>query len=574
MQELGGHVEREFETVAADVLVVGGGGAACRAAIEAGKTSRCVIAVDGVFGRAGTTTTGMGGMNVALGNFDSRDNWEVHYEDTIKGGQFINNQELVEIFSKEGLERIYDLEQYGMLFHRMDNGRIAQRRESGSTYHRTCMTGDRTGHELQRTLTREVQRRRIPVFEEVVVAALLVEDGSVAGALGLDFRSGRFLVFRAPAVVMATGGCVRLYEICSNAHESTGDGVGMAHRAGAALIDMEMVQFHPTGMVFPESGKGLLVSEAVRGDGGQLINSEGERFMTRYSPDWMELATRDVVARAIWSEVTQGRGSPHGGVYLDISHVPAQEIEVRLPLMLRQLLRTGIDIRKEAMEVLPTPHFMCGGIRIDAEAATTLPGLFAGGETAGGVHGANRLGANSFTDLQVFGARAGRSAAYYAAGQQRKASASQVKHLVAELSAPLDRAEGTSPISLRKRLQKLMYQSVGIVRNRQGLESARTELMGMKTDGIPVMSVAGSPRYNYALVESIKIRNMVETALAIAECALKREESRGVHFREDFPQQDPSWLANIIVSRCGSEMRTEVVEVVASSTHPVVASTA
>jgi succinate dehydrogenase/fumarate reductase flavoprotein subunit len=558
-----------YEIVMTDVLVVGGGGAASRAAIEASKFAQTGLVVDGVYGRAGTTTTGMGGMNVALGNFDSRDNWRVHYEDTIKGGQYLNNQELVEIFAKEGIERIYDLEEYGMLFYRMGNGRIAQRIESGSTYNRTCMTGDRTGHELQRTLTREVRRRGIRVFDETVIAELLVNGGKIAGAIGLNFRTGQFIVFRANAVVMATGGCARLYRVCSNAHESTGDGFGMAIKAGATLVDMEMVQFHPTGMVYPESANGLLVSEAVRGDGGQLVNSKGERFMLRYSPKWKELATRDVVSRSIWREVHEGRGTEHGGVYLNISHVPAKVIEEKLPSMLNQLLRSGIDIRKEPMEVLPTPHFSCGGIKIDIHGAATLEGLFAGGEAGGGIHGANRLGANSFADLQVFGARAGRSAAEYALRHKNAPELKQVEQSIGALGRPLNEKEGISPIELRKKIQKLMYQEVGIVRSGKGLTETLRKFEQIKEQEIPRMKVSPSRVFNYEWVESIKVRNMLEAASVIAKCAMFREESRGVHYREDLPEKNQSWLVNVNSKRENGEIKLFKTPVVVNKNYPL-----
>jgi len=558
-----------YETVMIDVLVIGGGGAGSRAAIEASKFTQTAIVVDGVFGRAGTTTTGMGGMNVALGNFDSRDNWKVHYEDTIKGGQYLNNQDLVEVFTKEAIDRIYDLEQYGMLFYRMGNGRIAQRRESGSTYNRTCMTGDRTGHELQSTLLREVWRRGIQVFEETVVAELLVNEGKIAGAIGLNFRTGQFILFRANAVVMATGGCARLYGISSNAHESTGDGFGLAFDAGATLIDMEMVQFHPTGMVHPESAKGILVSEGVRGDGGQLINSQGERFMLRYSPEWKELATRDVVSRSIWREVREGRGTEHGGVYLNISHVPAREIEEKLPMMLRQLLRSGIDIRKEPMEVLPTPHFSCGGIKIDVHGATTLEGLFAAGEAGGGIHGANRLGANSFPDLQVFGARAGESSGHYAQKNRTRPDVEKLKKSILELTKPLGQKEGSSPISIRKKIQKLLYQNVGIMREKEGLGKTIQTLEEIRDKEIGRMRVSSPRVFNYEWVESIKIRNMVRAALVIAKCALFREESRGVHYREDFPEMDQNWWVNVHAKRENSDVKIFKIPVVVNKKNPV-----
>jgi succinate dehydrogenase/fumarate reductase flavoprotein subunit len=398
---------------------------------------------------------------------------------------------------------------------------------------------------------------------------VLVHEGRRAGAIGLNFRTGQFLMFRANAVVMATGGCARLYEICSNAHESTGDGFGVAIRAGATLIDMEMVQFHPTGMVYPESAKGILVSEAVRGDGGQLINSKGERFMLRYSPEWKELATRDVVSRSIWREVREGRGTEHGGVYLNISHVPAQEIEKKLPSMLNQLLRSGIDIRKEPMEVLPTPHFSCGGIKIDIHGATTLDGLFAAGETAGGIHGANRLGANSFPDLQVFGARAGRSAGEYSLRPKNTPDLKQVERSIEGLGGPLDKKDGVSPIVLRKKIQKLMYQDVGIMRTDDGLKEAIRVFEQMKEEEIPMMRVSSSRVFNYEWVESIKVRNMLEAASVIAKCALYREESRGVHYREDLPEKDRAWLVNVNAKRENGKILLFKTPIVLNKNYPL-----
>jgi len=431
------------------------------------------------------------------------------------------------------------------------------------------MTGDRTGHELQSTLLREVWRRGIQVFEETVVAELLVNEGKIAGAIGLNFRTGQFILFRANAVVMATGGCARLYGISSNAHESTGDGFGLAFDAGATLIDMEMVQFHPTGMVHPESAKGILVSEGVRGDGGQLINSQGERFMLRYSPEWKELATRDVVSRSIWREVREGRGTEHGGVYLNISHVPAREIEEKLPMMLRQLLRSGIDIRKEPMEVLPTPHFSCGGIKIDVHGATTLEGLFAAGEAGGGIHGANRLGANSFPDLQVFGARAGESSGHYAQKNRTRPDVEKLKKSILELTKPLGQKEGSSPISIRKKIQKLLYQNVGIMREKEGLGKTIQTLEEIRDKEIGRMRVSSPRVFNYEWVESIKIRNMVRAALVIAKCALFREESRGVHYREDFPEMDQNWWVNVHAKRENSDVKIFKIPVVVNKKNPV-----
>ena len=539
------------EAFCTDVLVIGGGGAGARAAIEASRYGVDVTLVaDCLFGKGGLTVTGMGGFNVALGNVDRGDNWEVHFNDTVRGGFFLNNQKLAEILVKEAPDRIYDLEDFGMTFNRTEEGKIGQRIESGSTYHRTCLSEDRTGHEMMSTLVNEVLRRDVRIFEETFVSGLLTNNGQIAGAVSLDFKHGNIILFRAGAVVIATGGSGRLFRVTSNPVESIGAGMAMAFQAGAELIDMEMTQFHPTGMVYPESAKGILVSEGVRGDGGILLNKNKERFMTRFDSKKMELSTRDVVSRAIHTEIKEGRGTEHGGVYLDISHVPASEIERKLPTMLAQLLRAGVDIRKEPMEVAPTGHFHCGGVKIDEKTRSSVPGLFACGEGAGGVHGANRLGANSFPTLQVFGARAGKFTAEYAARNgKREVDYNQVERECEKILQPIKQDKGVSPILVRKKIQSLMQDNVGIVRNRQGLESAIHQLKEIKAKEVPKLYVKNHHnKYDLEWIEALRVQKMVELGLIIAKAALLRTESRGVHFREDYPQSDNgNWLKNIIV---------------------------
>lgn len=498
-----------------------------------------------------------GGVNAALGNVDPQDSWEAHFKDTVVGGAWINNQRLVEVLVKEAPDRILDLEEYGAVFDRTPEGKIMQRPFGKQTYRRTCYAADRTGHEIMVTLIEEVRRRDIEIMDEVFVTNLLLTDGKVAGAFAIDFKTGNFLVFRAKATILASGGSGRIYKITSNAAQDTGDGYAIGYRAGAKLVDMEMVQFHPTGMVYPESARGRLVTEGVRGEGGMLLNSKGERFMKRYAPEKMELAGRDVVARAIATEILEGRGTKHGGVYLDVSHLPAHIIEERLPTMLRQFLDVGVDMRKEPVEVAPTAHHFMGGLVINENAETTLKGLYAAGEVAGGIHGGNRLGGNALADTQVFGKRAGENAAKYALKNGLlHVDKAQIEREIEKAQVFFERKEGVRPPEVRERLANLMWDKVGIFRTGQQLQEAVVEIERMKKEILPCLYVMNShTRYNKEWIEALEIENMLCVAEMVAKAALMREESRGAHFRRDFPKTDnKNWFVNIMVQQVAGEM--------------------
>src|SRR5205809_1074022 len=406
----------EYQTFEHDVLVIGAGGAGLRAAIEASAAGVTVgIVCKSLLGKAHTVMA-EGGVAAALANVDERDNWKVHFADTMRGGQYLNNWRMAELHARESPDCVRELEAWGALFDRTKDGRILQRNFGGHKYPRLAHVGDRTGLEMIRTLQDHGIHQGIEVHMECTVLKLLMDDGRVVGAFGYDRERGRFLLFRAKAVVLATGGIGRAYKITSNSWEYTGDGLALAYDAGADLIDMEFLQFHPTGMIWPPGVQGILVTEAVRGEGGTLTNKDGERFMKRYDPEKMELSTRDVVARAIYTEAREGRGTEHGGAYLDISHKPPEYVKKKLPSMYHQFRELAdVDITKGPMEVGPTCHYMMGGIRVDAETAqANVPGMFAAGEAAAGLHGANRLGGNSLSDLLVFGRRAGQAAAEHA----------------------------------------------------------------------------------------------------------------------------------------------------------------
>ena len=498
-----------------------------------------------------------GGVNAALGNVDPEDNWEIHFKDTITGGAWINNQKLVEILVREGPERIFDLEEYGAVFDRTPEGKVAQRPFGKQSYRRTCYASDRTGHELMATLTEEVRRRDIDVTEEVFVTDLLMANNTVVGALGIEYKTGDFLVFKSKATVLAAGGTGRIYKITSNAAQDTGDGYAMGYRAGASLIDMEMFQFHPTGMLTPESVRGVLVTEAVRGEGGILTNKNNERFMKRYAPQDLELAARDVVARAIATEILEGRGTPRGGVYLNVSHVDPHIIEERLKTMLRQFLDTGVDIRKEPMEVAPTAHHQMGGLLVNEEAATDLKGLWATGEVAGGIQGGNRLGGNALLDTQVFGKRAGENAAKYAKSNSgRSMDRRDIERKVEQAQNFLKRKEGVRPIQVKTKLAQLMWDKVGIFRTQSELQEAISEIEQIQKKELSKLHVTDSgTRYNHEWIEALEVENMILVANAVARAALMREESRGAHYRTDFPKTDnKNWFVNIMVKQEGSKM--------------------
>jgi len=538
------------KTIMCDVLVVGAGGAGCRAAIEASKHNADVIMLNKELLGKAHTAMAEGGYNVSLGNVDPDDNPETHFKDTIVGGNYLNNQKLAEILVRDASERVFDLEEFGAVFDRTPEGKIAQRPFGKQTWRRTAYASDRTGSEIMVTLVEAIRKTSVRVFDEVFATKILVEDNRVAGVTAIDMKYGDYLVFRAKAVVMATGGAGRIYQVTSNAQLDVGDGYGMAYAAGCELIDMEMIQFHPTGMVKPESAKGRLVTEAVRGEGGILLNNQGERFMRRYYPEVMELAGRDQVARSIMTEVREGRGSPDGGVYLSISHLPRSIIEFRLESMIEQFEDAGVDIRDEPMQVSPTAHHFMGGIRINTEAGTNIEGLYAAGECTGGVHGGNRLGGNALADTQVFGALAGKSAAEFAKshshiGFDRNIVTKEFEHL----ESMLERKEGVSPADARRELTKLMWENVQIFRKEEQIEHAVKELRRIEKEVVPNIKVdVQVKRFNPGWHQAIEFEHMVTTARLVAEAAFMRKGSRGAHYRVDADLNDKGYY-NIVVRK-------------------------
>ncbi len=550
-------VER-YETIDTDVLVVGAGGAGCRAAIESSNHNVSVTLLSKeLFGKAHTIMA-EGGYNAALGNVDPADNPDIHFKDTVEGGAYLNNQRVVEILVKDACERILDLENFGGLFDRTAEGKIAQRLFGKQTYRRTCYASDRTGHEMMATLVEEVRRRDITVMDEIFVSHLLMNNGAVVGAAALKIKNGDLVVLRSKSTVLATGGTGRIYSITTNAAQDTGDGYALGFNSGAQLVDMEQFQFHPTGIVYPESARGTLVTEAVRGEGGILYNSLGERFMKNYNPKLMEVAGRDEVARSIANEIIEGRGTKHGGVFLDISHLPSIIIEERLESMLELFLKIGIDIREEPMEVSPTAHHLMGGLSINERAETTIKRVFAAGEVTGGVHGGNRLGGNALADTQVFGRIAGENAATLAKSLSQSPSLSkfEVDQAYAEAYASLDRKEGLSSIELRKRLQRLMWDNVGIFRSGASLSKAVDEIVRMRNEASRIATQDKNPSYNKEWIESLEVPNMLLTSEMIARSALMRQESRGAHYRKDFNKTDnKNWSVNIHITKEGKTMK-------------------
>jgi succinate dehydrogenase / fumarate reductase flavoprotein subunit len=550
-----------------DVLVIGAGGAGLRGAIAAADAGLKVLVVcKSLLGKAHTVMA-EGGMAAALANVSPLDSWKAHFADTMKGGKLINNWRMAELHAKEAPQRVLELERWGAVFDRTARGLIHQRPFGAHTYHRLAHIGDRTGLELIRTLQdRFVHHPNVAVDMEVIITRLLTSDGRAIGALGLSRIDGRFTTYRAKAVILATGGNGRIYRVTSNSWESTGDGTALAYWAGGRLQDCEMVQFHPTGMVWPPGVKGLLVTEGVRGEGGILKNSLGERFMKAYDPERMDLSARDVVARAINSEVTAGRGSPHGGVFLDISHKPASFIKHKLPSMYDQFLRLGdVDITKQPMEVAPTTHYQMGGVRVEAETcATDVKGLFAAGEVACGLHGANRLGGNSLSDLVVFGKRAGDSAAQYALeAHLLPVSAGEVNDGIREASAPLTRIEGENPFAIYSDLQDVMTHHAPIIREEAGLRAGLEKVLELK-ERAKACTAAGpnGQTFNPGWHAALCLPSMLLNAEAIIRCAIERRESRGAHARSDYPElSNEMGRVNFTVSDRDGQMRVDAVPI-------------
>jgi succinate dehydrogenase / fumarate reductase, flavoprotein subunit len=551
-------VTEKYETHEHDVLIIGAGGAGLRAAIEALAQGASVgVVCKSLLGKAHTVMA-EGGIAAAMANVDRKDEWRAHFRDTMRGGKFLNNWRMAQIHAQEAPERVRELEQWGALFDRTDDGNILQRAFGGHTFKRLCHVGDRTGLEMIRTLQDRGVHLGIDVYMECAITRLLTNDHRVTGAFGYWRENGRFIVFKAKSIVIATGGIGKAWRITSNSWEYTGDGMALAYDAGAELMDMEFVQFHPTGMVWPPGVQGILVTEAVRGEGGVLRNKDGERFMERYDPEKLDLSTRDVVARAIYTEAKEGRGTEHGGAYLDISHKPAEYVKKKLPSMYHQFRELAdVDITKGPMEVGPTCHYMMGGIRVDAETAqTNVPGLFAAGEAAAGLHGANRLGGNSLSDLLVFGRRAGLAAAEQAT-QVGAATVedAQIEAATREMLAPFERSDGDSPYDLHRDLQETMQNYVGIFRSEEDLKRGLDEIQKLKQRANNVR-VEGSRLFNPGWHLARDLKSMLTVSEAVALSALERKESRGAHSRIDFPNYDERWSKlNNIISRDGEAMR-------------------
>jgi len=580
-----------YDTLDYDVLVIGAGGAGLRAAIEASAHGVSVgLICKSLLGKAHTVMA-EGGVAAALSNVDERDNWKVHFTDTMRGGQYLNNWRMAELHAKEAPERVRELEAWGALFDRTKDGKILQRNFGGHKYPRLAHVGDRTGLEMIRTLQDHGIHLGMEVHMEFTIITLLKDGERVVGAFGYDRERGRFKVFRAKAVVMATGGVGRAYKISSNSWEYTGDGHALAYHAGADLIDMEFLQFHPTGMVWPPSVQGILVTEGVRGEGGILLNKDGRRFMFDDIPElyrnqtadnaeegWRytqgdrlarrppELLTRDHVARCIVREIKAGRGSPHGGVFLDISWIKekvpnaAALIQKKLPSMYHQFKKLAdIDITKEPMEVGPTTHYMMGGIKVDADTQmSTVPGLFAAGECAAGLHGANRLGGNSLSDLIVFGKRAGEHAALFAkANGHGNIDEAAIKATVAASVEAFERSSGDNPYQVQFDLQEMMQDLVGIVRTEAEMVQAQDALKKLRERAANV-KVIGNREYNAGWHTALDLQNLLTVSEAITLAAIHRKESRGAHFREDFPDKDATCGTFNLVIRKDKDGQMEI----------------
>jgi succinate dehydrogenase / fumarate reductase, flavoprotein subunit len=587
-----------WETHEHDVIVIGAGGAGLRAAIEASYAGvKVALICKSLLGKAHTVMA-EGGMAAAMANVDDRDGWKVHFADTMRGGQYLNNWRMAEIHAKEAPERVNELEAWGALFDRTSDGRILQRNFGGHRYPRLAHVGDRTGLEMIRTLQDHGVHRGLDIFMEMTVTMLIKSDGRIAGAFGYDRQKGILHYWKASAVVLATGGIGKAFKITSNSWEYTGDGHAMAYHAGADLMDMEFVQFHPTGMVWPPSVRGILVTEGVRGEGGRLVNSQGHRFMFDDVPElyknqvakdeeegWRyvtgdknanrppELLTRDHVARCINREVKAGRGSPHGGVYLDIAWIKekvpggAEHIKKKLPSMYHQFKTlAGLDITTERMEVGPTTHYVMGGVKVDSDSQmSTVPGLFAAGEVAAGLHGANRLGGNSLSDLIVFGKRAGEYAARFAKENKARGSdQQQIDQAARHALEPLDRNGGESPYQVQYALQDMMQDLVGIVRIEEEMARALDGIQRLKPRAAAASASSASPgsgggrQYNPGWHTALDLANLLTVAEAVTRSAIERRESRGAQFREDYPTKSDEFSRFNFITRKGADGQMQV----------------
>ena len=539
----------ESKIIKSDVLIIGSGGAGSRAAIEVSKHGlKPLIVSKGLSFKSGCTGMAEGGYNAVFSSVDPEDTKKTHFEDTLKGGAYLNDKALVEILVDEAPDRLIDLENFGALFDRTNTCQINQRPFGGQTFRRTCFQGDRTGHEIITALKEEITKRNIETIEEVMITSLILntEENKVIGAIGLNLKDSITIFFQAKSVILASGGAGQLFPITSNTSQKNGDGYALSWRVGCDLIDMEEIQFHPTGMITPESKKGVLVTEAVRAEGGILLNNKNERFMKKYDSRG-ELATRDVVARSIYQEISEGRGTKNGGVYLDISGLNDDIIDEKLETMVLQFEDVGVDIKNEPMEVAPTAHHFMGGVKIDEEAKTTVSNLYAAGEVAGGVHGANRLGGNALAETQVFGKIAGESAAinvltqdFQINGEMILKEENRIKNLFKKGSI--------KPSDVKKEIQKLMWENVSIIKIEDSLNKTLSRLLEIQKE-IGNFNIPPEKQYNTELENALEVINMVEIAIIIVKSAILRRESRGSHFRKDFPETSKNWDKSIVMNK-------------------------
>lgn len=547
----------EIKEYTCDVLVIGSGGAGCKCGIVASKHGQDVIIVSkGLTFKSGCTMLAEGGYNAVFGYVDSEDSLQLHIQDTLKGGAFLNDLDLIYKLVTESPQRLIELESYGSLFDRQEDGRLNQRAFGGQSYRRTCFKGDQSGHEMMVGLKEEVMREGVQTHGEIMITKLLFDKThtKIVGAMGFSLQDSSIVIYHSKATVIASGGCGWLYPVTSNALQKTGDGILMAYEAGADVMDMEMVQFHPTGMLSPKSRRGVLITEAVRGEGGYLINTENERFMINYDPR-QELATRDVVARAIYTEIQEGRGTEDGGVYLSVTHLPEKQVQTKLQTMVQQFKDVGVDITKEPMEVAPTAHHFMGGIKINTDCETNLENLYAAGEASSGVHGANRLGGNALADTQVFGNAAGLKAS------QQADNTTLLDADENDISSEISRIEDICsdgkyrPQDIKTKIQEVMWKYVAIVRDEDGLKQAQNELNKLE-EMTSDMKVSSIKEYNDDLVVALEVISMIKLAKLIVKSALLRKESRGAHYRIDYPERNnDEYLKSFILNK-NSDVKT------------------
>ena len=539
----------ESKIIKSDVLIIGSGGAGSRAAIEVSNQGlKPLIVSKGLSFKSGCTGMAEGGYNAVFSTVDPEDTKEIHYMDTLKGGSFLNDKELIKILVDEAPDRLIDLENFGALFDRLNTCEINQRPFGGQTFKRTCFQGDRTGHEIITALKEEIIKRGIETIDEVMITSFILSKNSnkVIGAMGLNLKDSSTIFFQSKSVILASGGAGQLYPVTSNTFQKNGDGFALCYDIGCDLIDMEEVQFHPTGMISPVSKRGVLVTEAVRGEGGILLNNKNERFMTNYDPRG-ELATRDVVARSIYQEIIEGRGSENGGIFLDITHLDDDLIDEKLETMVLQFEDVGVDIKNQVMEVAPTAHHFMGGVKINSKCETTVGNLYAAGEASGGVHGANRLGGNALADTQVFGKRAGEFAGENAINQNFErneemilSEENRIKNLIKKGSI--------KPSDVKEEIKNLMWEKVAIIRSEEGLNEALNQLLAIN-EKTKDFNIQNNDQYNTELQNALEVINMIQVAILVVKSAILRRESRGAHFRKDFPETKEEWNKSIVINK-------------------------